>query len=342
MTYVLTDEQNELATAVRQLARKHATPPRVRDLADAGESPLDRETWDRFSAELGIAGLLVSEEDGGVGSGLLDAAVVLEETAAVLDSAPLLPAFIASALLEAASEFADVRQSIAGGRVIPAVAWVPGLDLSTGGVLDLGPVLFGADADIVVIVTDTAIGVAGSGIRREGTRSIDLTRSGARLRVAAEDVRAIPLEEDAASRAAAIVAVFVSADLVGALRGALAQLRDYADVRTAFGRIIGSFQGLKHQLADLAIAVEVGQTLVRAGVAGIQDGDSADAFAAAWYVSAHALSGTADTVRLHGGIGYTWEYDAQLWYRRVRGDQALLGPRGRIARRLDAAIGLAD
>lgn len=341
MTYVLTDEQNELAAAVRQLTLKHATPPRVRDAADAGRSPLDRDTWRRFAEELGIAGLLVAEEDGGVGSGLLDAAVVLEETATSLDSAPLLSAFIASALLADTDDFADVRQSIAEGSVIPAVAWVPDLDVAAGGELDLGGVLFGADADLVVILTDTALAVAGAGVRRDALRSIDLTRSAARLRVDAADVRTIPLDAAAASYAAAIVAVLVSSDLVGALRGALAQLRDYADVRTAFGRIIGSFQGVKHQLADLAIAVEVGQTLVRAAVAGIENGEHTDAFAAAWYVSEQALSGTANTVRLHGGIGYTWEYDAQLWYRRVRGDQALLGPRGRIAARLDAAIGIA-
>jgi alkylation response protein AidB-like acyl-CoA dehydrogenase len=340
MTYVLSDEQRELATAVRALLQRHPTAPRVREAADTDGTLLDRDAWLRLAGELGVTGLLVSEEEGGAGSSLLDATVVLEEAGALLDSTPLLPAFIAAAVLADTEGLEDVRASIAEGSVVPSVAWMPDLDLDGVGPWDLGMVLHGADTDLVVVVTDGGIGIAnGDRIRRDTVRGIDLTRSGARL--TADTLRVVPLDGDAAARAAAIVAVLVTAEQVGVLRGALGQLRDYATIRTAFGRIIGSFQSIKHQLADLAIAVEVGQTLVRAGVAGLDDGETADAFAAAWWVSDRVLTATADTVRLHGGIGYTWEYDAQLYYRRVRGDQALLGPRGRVGGRLDAAIGLA-
>jgi alkylation response protein AidB-like acyl-CoA dehydrogenase len=344
MTYVLSEEHGELAGAVRQLVQRHPTPSRVRAVVDAGESPFDADVWHRMAGELGLSGLLVPEDDGGSGSGLLEASVVLEEAGALLDAAPLLPAFIATALLAGVDGAEDVRAALAEGARIPAVAWIPALDVSAGGAVDLGGVLFGADADLFVVLTDTAIVVVDAvegGVRRETARSIDLTRSGARVIVEGAPIRTIPLTEEAADRAAATVSVLVAAELVGVLRGALAQLRDYAAVRAAFGRIIGSFQGVKHQLADIAIAVEIGQTLVRAGVAGLDDGDTADAFAAAWWVADRALAATADTVRLHGGIGYTWEYDAHLWFRRARGDQGLLGPRGRLAARLDDAIGLA-
>lgn len=344
MTYVLSEEHTELISAVRQLVQKHPTPPRIRALADQGASPLDRGIWARMATELGIAGLLVAEDEGGVGSSLLEAVTVLEETGALLDSAPLLPAMIATAVLAGADDFAaDVRSSIADGSVVPAVAWVPALDLTSEGPHRLGRVLFGADADLIVVITDAGLGLADvRGIRREPARSIDLTRSGAEVTLDSAAIRVLPLDSEAAAHAAATVCVLVAAELVGVLVGALAQLRDYATVRAAFGRIIGSFQSVKHQLADLAIAAEIGQTLVRSAVAELADGNVADAFASAWWISDRVLTATADTVRLHGGIGYTWEYDAQLWYRRARADQALLGPSGRIAARLDAAIGLTE
>jgi alkylation response protein AidB-like acyl-CoA dehydrogenase len=344
MTYVLTEEHGELATAVRQLIQRHPTTTRIRPLVDAGESPLDRDTWQRMTAELGLAALLLPESEGGSDATLLEAAVVLEEAGSLVDAGPLLPALVATALLRDVEGFADVRAAIADGTRIPAVVWLPDLDLSVAGPIDLGGVLFGADAQLFVVLTDTAIGVidgASGGIRRQLARPMDLTRTGARVIVDDATVRIIPLDPAAADLAAATVAALVAAELVGVVRGALAQLRDYAAVRGAFGRIIGSFQSVKHRLADIAIVVEIGETLVRAGIAGLAAGETADALAAAWYLARRAVSATGDTVRLHGGIGYTWDYDAHLWFRRARGDQSLLGSRGRLASRLDRAIGLA-
>jgi acyl-CoA dehydrogenase len=328
----------------------------------------DPAVWRRFAGELGVAGIAVPERHGGAGSTFGDLAVVLQEAGRRLLCAPLLPSAVlgAAALLAAGDEAACalLLPGIADGSVVATLAGtggphapvdVRGRDTGRGwrldGVVDF--VLHGAAADVVLVPAETAHGrtlfaVDGgaTGLTRTPRTVLDPTRPQALLRFA--DVPARPVGAPGAGAAATERAYDVgraalAAEQVGAIEHVLRACVAFVAERRQFGRPIGSFQAVKHRLADLLVELE-GARSVAGYAAACVDAAPAElplAAAVAQVACGDALELAArEYVQLHGGIGFTWEHPAHLYVRRARADAVLFGTAAGHRARVASLIGL--
>lgn len=352
----LTEEQDELRTAVRSLLTKHQ---------GAG-------AWDLLSGQIGAAGLAVPEEYGGAGGGARDVHVLMEELGRSLSPLP----FLGSAVLTVGALLASGDRE-ACGRLLPGLAegasvgtlawaergsWDPAAIRAAavpgpgGGWLITGTkehVLDGPVTDVLLVAARTASGVSlfevpagGAGVRREPVVTMDGTRSQARwvLEVAggrllgADGAGGRTLEHVRDLACAAL-----AAEQVGAAARALELTVQYAVDRMQFGRPIGSFQAVKHRLADAYVAVESARSAaLGAAFAADEDPGALPAAAAvAKSVCSEAFSAVAgEMIQLHGGIGITWEHDAHRYFKRAHGSGELFGPPAHHRARLAAGLGL--
>ena len=353
MDFDFSDEQKALRQSVRDALADLLPRDRLRPLIDSGvPTPLPGEMWRQF-ADLGWTALLVPEADGGLGLGLVDMTVVLEEMGQV----PLPGPFFASAVLAtvAATRLGanDLLPALAAGDRIGTVA----LDeAGTAGdplaavrtratrsgadwVLDgQKPVVLDGDtADWAIVVARDETGLAGFLVELPAATQVpglDPTRSIARLELVARPARRLGPAGDQTAIWRRIVddaAVMLCAELVGACDRAFALTADYAKVRVQFGRPIGSFQAVKHIAADMLRDL----TLARVGVhyaAWTSDTDAPDReVAAAMAKSAAAeaaIQVTGEAIQVHGGVGFTWDADVHLFYKRAKANDLLLGRQG--------------
>ncbi|MDL4775007.1 MULTISPECIES: acyl-CoA dehydrogenase family protein [Thermomonosporaceae] len=369
MRLILTDEQRDLAGSVRAFLAGTAPMARVRAVAESGE-PYDRDVWTRTAGELGLAGLAVPEAHGGSGAGHAEVAVVMEELGAALTPSPYLASAVLAADLlvalgdEAAAETEDLLPGIASGTTVAAFAHpepgapLPSAERAGGGhVLDgrVPRLLNGADADLLLVVADLrgeaggtavfAVEAGASGLARHPLTTLDLTRPQARVELAGTPARLLgtPGAGTAAAlaRALDLASVAVAAGQLGGLRRCLDVIVEYAGLRVQFGRFVGSFQGVKHKLADMHCTLEQAESIVRYAAWTADESPEELPVAAALaqaFVGGAAFRVAKDHLLLHGGIGFTWEHDAHLYYKRAKGDELLLGPprvhRARLAERL--------
>ncbi|MDA3627721.1 acyl-CoA/acyl-ACP dehydrogenase [Saccharopolyspora sp. WRP15-2] len=344
MQLVLDPEQQELRSAVRKFLAEHAPSQRVRELAEGDGH--DAQLWRRLSTELGLTGLVVPEEHGGSGAGHVERAVVLEELGAALAPVPFLAsAVLATDVLLAVDDEAaraELLPAMVSGELIAAVAWdqesVPTATPRDGGwVLDgrAQRVVSGDIADVVLVQAKTGQGTAWFRARAEHIaktplRTLDPTRRLTNLDFTAAPAELLASSDPDAVRARVrdLAAVALSAEQLGGMARVLEMTAEYAKVRVQFGRTIGSYQGVKHRLADMYSALEQAGAAVRYA-AWTADSDPEELPLAAALVqvlvSPANFQAAADTVQLHGGIGYTWEHDAHLYYKRAKTSQLLLG-----------------
>ncbi|WP_037570481.1 acyl-CoA dehydrogenase family protein [Phaeacidiphilus oryzae] len=362
MRLILDSEQEQLRTGLRKLLDEQASSERVRAAMES-ESGHDPALWRRIAAELGLAGLTVPEEHGGAGAGQVERAVVLEELGRSLAPVPYLASAVLAvdALLAAGDPAlqADLLPGLASGERTGALA-VSGPDGSWGssagtvratraqdgdGSWELtgtaSHVLSGAVADTLLVWAGTpegpawfAVDAGGAGARGLTARDLagtDPTRRFSRLGLDRTPARRA---EGGAEPAAALEELRSRAELalaagqVGVMGKVLETTAEYAKVRMQFGRAIGSYQGVKHPLADLYSAREQALSAVRyAAWAGDESPERFPVAAATAIVLAApaAFEAAAKGVQLHGGIGYTWEHDAHLYYKRAKSDELLLG-----------------
>jgi acyl-CoA dehydrogenase len=319
---LLSAEQRDLRAAVRSFLS--TVSPR---------DGYDPAVYARLNGELGLSGLVIPEEYGGAGGGVADLAVALEETGAALLPGPFLATTLATlALLQCPDK--ELLAGIADGRIIATLAWggTAHADGTVEGELPL--VLSGMEAGVLVLVT-TIDGqpalVAVEDFAREPVETIDITRGQARVRLDGASARILGRPSE---RVRDLALVAVAAEQLGVLRAALDAIVAYSKVRVAFGRFIGSYQGVKHKLADLHCALEQAESLVRyAAWAADQSpnhGTTEELPVAAALVQAYVgracFQAAKDSLLLHGGIGFTWEHDAHLYYKRAKSDEVLLGP----------------
>ncbi|WP_329046257.1 acyl-CoA/acyl-ACP dehydrogenase [Amycolatopsis sp. NBC_01488] len=336
-----TEEAQALRDAVRSLLARRSGPEAVRA---AMASPLgyDDKLWSTLCEQIGVAALAIPEHYGGVGAGLAEACVVLGELGRTLTPAPMLGSAVlcSEALLRTGNDEACERllPRIAAGTTIAALAWsdvdgqwTPAL-IASGTGLDgqVHYVLDGDVADVLLAVARTADGVGLfevplDGVRRDRVTTLDPTR---RLAVVTcEGTPARRLDADGFEqhlrklRDTAVVAV--AAEQVGAAARALERTVEYTKQRRQFGRAIGSFQAVKHRLADVHVHVEAARSALYAALV---DGD-AEAVTTAKAVCGEAFShAAAEMIQLHGGIAITWEHDAHLYFKRAHGTALLFGP----------------
>jgi alkylation response protein AidB-like acyl-CoA dehydrogenase len=312
----VSEERELLRETVAALVDKHASPAAVRE-AMASDLGYDESLWKLLCEQVGAAALVVPEELGGAGGELADAAVVLEELGKALVPTPLLGTTLAELALLASDEpDTDTLERLAEGTSIGTVVFDPGY------------VVNGDAADIVIAADGTTLS-RWSTFTAHRVDAMDQTRRLARV----EPTEAAEIGTDPGL--ADTAAILLAAEQIGAATKCLDLTVEYTKDRVQFGRPIGSFQALKHRMADLYVAVQSTRAVVDDAIAA----PSATSAALARVAASEAFTKVAaEAVQMHGGIAITWEHDIQLYFKRAHGSAQLLGPPREHLRRLESEV----
>jgi alkylation response protein AidB-like acyl-CoA dehydrogenase len=371
MKFAVSAEQQELRESVRRFLADRAPLPRVRELMETADG-LDEQVWRQAGAQLGLPGIAIGEEYGGSGFSFAEQAIVLEELGAALYGGPYLASAVlaATALLASPDEGArrGLLPDIASGETIATLAfteddgsWEPGAirlaaaSNGDGWVLDghKSFVLDGHTAGLILVVARTgdglslfAVEAAADGLQRTALPTLDQTRKLARLEFSSVAARLIGVPGDAAAvlaRTLDVAAIALAAEQLGGAQRALDMAVDYAKVRHQFGRPIGSFQAIKHRCADLLLEVETLRSAVAYASAAVAE-DSSEVPVVAALAKAYAsdvyFHVAAENIQIHGGIGFTWEHDAHLYFKRAKSSELFLGDASYHRERLATRIGV--
>lgn len=333
MEFALTDEQRMIAETAQAFFRERADDETTR--AAMAVDGFDRALWAASCAELGLGGVLIGEAHGGSDMGMVEFASIAQAAGARIAAIPLLGmAMAARAIGCGGTEVQQARwlPGIAAGDIVATFAFAADLVVENGCVsatVDYVP--HGHVADVILLsdgartmLIDAAVG--GIGIERFET--MDASRPLVRLtlhRVAAE-----PLGDGttAASAAEHVGLLTLAAEAVGGADAALSATVDYAMQRKQFGRPIGSFQAVKHRLADRFVDLEQARSAMYWAACAIDEGDAELALAvhvAKSFCADMYFRCAGDMIQLHGGIGFTWEHAAHLFFKRARSIQTMLG-----------------
>jgi len=358
MTDVTGDAQDReiLRQSVRSLLERTSSDADVRRLMETDQG-YDAAAWQQAATQVGLTGLGIPEELGGSGFGPLEQAVVFEEMGRALYCGPFFAtvALAANVLLHSGDDAAKKEwlPSIAAGETVATLAlteesgeWDVASVATTATRAGDGWrlhgtkwfVLDGHIAHLVLVVarTDGGVGVfavAGdaAGLTREPMVTMDATRKMARLTLDGVEGRLVGTDTagaEAVTRALQLAAVALAAECVGGAQKCLELSADYAGERVQFGRPIGSFQAVKHKLANLLIQVEQARSAsyFAAREAAQEGPDLAMAASLAKAYTADAFfAAAADTIQIHGGIGFTWEHPAHLYFKRAKSSELLFG-----------------
>jgi len=340
----LSDEQRGLQEAVANLLAKRSDSAAVRR---AIEQPAgyDVDLWRVLCDQIGVAALAVPERFGGVGAGPREVQLVLEELGRALTPAPMLGSVLATAVLLAVDDddaCSRLLPRIAEGAVA-AVAWASesgdwgsGAFSVTDGRLsgEAHYVLDGDRAELLVAVADGAVyEVDVAAAERRVTPAMDLTRRLASVRLDGAPATRLGRPDPDLAAALDVALVALAGEQVGAAARILELTVEYSKVRHQFGRPIGSFQALKHRMADLHVRLEAARSAAYAAADG-----TLPAAAAKAYCSEAFLAIAGETIQLHGGIAITWEHDAHLYFKRAHGAAALFGSPDLHRRRLEGTM----
>ncbi len=351
--FSFTTEQQELRAAVRKFCADNFDEPTVRTLMES-DVTYDPAVWLRLGSELGVLGMSVPEADGGVGGSLVDQAVAVEEFGAALGCGPLfgtvylaIPALVAcgsgptrdellAALVEGERTAAFAINDSAGG-FDPNVT-VTAVGSGDAAVLTgtAARVVDATAADVVLVAARGSDGVSlyavdAPDVRRIPLVTMDLTRPQADVIFSDSPARLLAGPADAErviTHALQVGAALLAVEAVGAAQHMLDLSVEYAKSRLQFGRHIGSFQAVKHRLADMLVDLEHARSTAYHAVWALTDGtdDPELAVSIAQAVCSAAFSRiAADSIQVHGGIGFTWEHQAHLYFKRAATDAALLG-----------------
>ena len=356
MNFAFSEEQEELRRSVRRFLEDKSPITEVRRLMETTEG-FDKAVWDQMANQLGLQALAIPEEYGGVGFGYVELTVVFEEMGAALLCAPYFAtvALGANALLSSGDEGAkkDLLPGIASGETIATLAltedtgrWdIEGITLAAtrkGDQWSLDGhkmfVIDGNNANLVLVAGRTDNGVSlfaveggASGMTATPLATMDQTRKQARLEFSSTPARLVGEEGAAApvlSRTLDLAAVALAAEQVGGAQRCLDMAVEYAKTRIQFGRPIGSFQAIKHKCADMLLEVESAKSAAYyAGWAAAEDSEELPVVAslAKSYCSEAYFHAAAENIQIHGGIGFTWEHDAHLYFKRAKSSELLLG-----------------
>lgn len=366
-TFEFTDDHDDLRATVRDFVEHVFTEAEVRRLM-AGPSTFERPIWERMARELGLQGLIVPEEFGGAGAGPVELAIVIEEFGRRLVPAPFLSTALATlALLPGERNVTGEHlTAIAAGRLVATVAvaeseggWdARGVHCTATKSSDdaewrlSGTKSFVSDglvADVLVVAarTDGGVGLfivngTADGLSREKLDVFDPTRRLARLQL--DGVAAIPLSGVSGFEAFLDAArIAVSAEQAGGADFALGMAVAYAKERVQFGRAIGSFQAVKHMCADAFVDVQSARSAAYYGAWALAKGSEETATVAP-LIKAFCSDTFFETARtnmqVHGGISFTYEYPAQLYYRRAKSTAQLWGSAQALRDELATRVGL--
>jgi len=351
VNFDFSDDQKQLRDQARRFLADRCSPAAVRAVLE-GEQSFDAELW-KGLGEMGFLGAAIPEAYGGVGLGHLELCVIAEELGRALAPVPMVSSIYqaAEALMLAGTE--DQKQAwlpkLASGEAIGTMALAEGMGRATeksikatvtGGKLSgvKSPVADGDIADVVIVaareggkVSLYLVDLSGPGVSRETLDSIDPTRGQAALAFKDAPAQLLGVAGDGWRLASEVLdhaAVLVAFEQVGGSDRALEMGRDYALDRMAFGRPIGSFQAVKHLLADMYVSATLARSNAYYGAWALSTG-SAELPVAAATARVSATQSfqhcAKNNIQVHGGMGFTWAFDCHLFYRRSNGLALALG-----------------
>jgi alkylation response protein AidB-like acyl-CoA dehydrogenase len=355
MNFAFTEEQEQLRQFVRSFLDDKSSEAAVREQMDT-EQGYDPAVWSQLSEQLGLPALAIPEEFGGQGYSFVELGVVLEEMGRRLLCAPFLSGVLASqAIIHSGDDAAKAAHlpGIASGETLAALAFTEesgkwdesgitlaatgsGSDYTLSGVKSF--VIDGHVANLLVVAARTANGVSlftvagdAAGLTRQSLSTMDQTRKQAKLTFA--DTPATLLGTEGAGWATLstvldLGAIALAAEQVGGAQFVLEMAVQYAKDRVQFGRPIGSFQAIKHKCADMLLEVESAKSAAYYGMwcaAELNDELPSVASLAKAYCSEAYFHAAAENIQIHGGIGFTWEHPAHLYFKRAKSSELLFG-----------------
>ena len=371
MNFAFDDEHEALRSTVRKFLADYSPEAEVRRLMETPEG-YNPEVWQQLAGQLGLLGLIVPEQYGGSGFGFLELIVVFEEMGRSLLCAPFFSTVaMATTLLLALDDEAarqDLLPRIASGSCVATVAlaeeagsWNPA-DVAMTAVPDGAGwtlsgdkfyVVDGHVADVVLVVARTQAGPSVFAVDRGATglvtvlfSTMDKTRKLARLTFDGTPARLIGSAGEAGRAVAAMLdlaAIALAAEQVGGAQRVLEIAVGYAKIREQFGRPIGSFQAIKHKCANMLLEIEAARSAAYyAGWAAAEDDPELAVCAsiAKAYCSEAYVHAAAENIQIHGGIGFTWEHPAHLYFKRAKSSELFLGPSSYHRERLLQGIGI--
>jgi alkylation response protein AidB-like acyl-CoA dehydrogenase len=361
MQFSFSSEQEEFRAVLRRFLEEKSPPIVVRRLMET-EAGWERASWREINQLLGLTGVHIPEAYGGQGFGFVELGIVLEEMGRTLLCAPYFAstALAATAIMNAGNESQkrELLPPIAAGDVVATLAFTEpngrwdatGVETTAtpaGGKYRLDGVksfvLDGHTADLIVVLArrqgstgDDGLSfftVAGDapGLERRALKVMDPTRKQARLEFRAVEADLLGVEGGGAVpfvRTMTQAAVCLANEMVGGAEKLRQSALDYANLRVQFGRAIGSFQSMKHKQADMLVDVELAKSAAYAAASAADD-DDADLPALASLAKACAsdayMQTAIHTIQIHGGIGFTWDNDTHLWFKRAKSSEVFLG-----------------
>ena len=356
MNFAFSEEQEELRRITRQFLEAKSPEAEVRTQMDTTDG-YDPAVWAQMANELGLQSLIVPEEHGGQGFTYVELTVVLEEMGRALVCAPFFSTVVlaTNTLLHSGDEAAqkDLLPGIASGETIATLAFTEpngrwdesGIEATAtksgdGWTID-GTKMFVIDghvADVIIVAAKTAAGTSlfkvdgdAPGLTRTALSTMDQTRKQAKLELAG--VPATLIGTDGAGwttldRVLDLAAVGLAAEQVGGAQKVLEMAVQYAKDRVQFGRPIGSFQAIKHKCADMLLEVESAKSAAYYAAwcaAELNDELPEVACLAKAYCSEAYFHASAENIQIHGGIGFTWEHPAHLYFKRAKSSELLFG-----------------
>jgi alkylation response protein AidB-like acyl-CoA dehydrogenase len=356
VNFAFSEEQEELRRITRQFLESKSPESEVRRLMETTEG-YDPKVWSQMANELGLQSLTIPEEYGGQGFTYVELTVVLEEMGRALLAAPFYSTVVlaANTILHSGDEAAkkEILPGIASGETIATLAvtepngrWdLSGVEATASKNGDAWTidgtkmfVLDGHVADLIIVVARTGAGrslfkVAGdaSGLTRTPLATMDQTRKQAKLELSGVPATLIGAEggaDEVLSRVLDLAVVALAAEQVGGAQKVLDMSVEYAKDRVQFGRPIGSFQAIKHKCADMLLEVESAKSAAYYAAwcaAELNDELPEVACLAKAYCSEAYFHAAAENIQIHGGIGFTWEHPAHLYFKRAKSSELLFG-----------------
>jgi alkylation response protein AidB-like acyl-CoA dehydrogenase len=371
MDISFTHEHEQLRQTVRRFMENESNEQTVRKLMET-ERGYDSRTWERLASELSLVGLIVPEQHGGAGLGPIELSIVMEEMGRVLFCGPYLSTAVlaTSALLRCANDAtkAKLLPAIASGKSIAALAFVEehgrwdadsiamkaskdGSNWKLSGLKDY--VIDGSIADVLLVVAgaDNGLGLfqvdgAAAKLERIDLPTLDLTRKLARLSFSGTPATLLSQGDATAAirHVLALGAAMVAAEQVGGTQKCLELSTEYAKSRLQFGRPIGSFQAIKHKCADMLVETEFARSAAYHAAFAAAENDETELQAAAYiarsYCSEAFFHAAAENIQIHGGMGFTWEDPAHLYFKRARASSMMFGDPIDQRQKLAATLGL--
>ena len=356
MNFAFSDEQEQLREFVRSFMDEKSSEAEVRRLMETDDG-YDTAVWSQMAEQLGLQSLIIPEEYGGQGFGYVELIVVLEEMGRRLLCAPFFSSVVlaANALIHGGDDAAKAAllPGIASGETIATLAFTEesgkwdesGIAMTataSGDGYQLNGtkmfVLDGHIANLILVAARTDAGVSlfqvagdADGLTRTALSTMDQTRKQARLQFDGTPATMVGADGSGwatLERVLDLAAVALAAEQVGGAQECLDMAVEYAKVRVQFGRPIGSFQAIKHKCADMLLEVESAKSAAYyAGWAASELNDELPSVAslAKAYCSEAYFHASAENIQIHGGIGFTWEHPAHLYFKRAKSSELLFG-----------------